>query len=40
MSSLEDASGVVSLIQVTHAKSEWICLPKMGKVPLVCTTTG
>jgi len=39
MSLLEDASGEVSLISVTHAKSEWICLPKMRKVPLVCPTT-
>ena len=39
MSLLEGASGEMSLISVTHAKSEWICLPKMRKVPLVCTTT-
>jgi len=36
---LEDASGEMSLISVTHAKSEWICLPKIRKVPLVSTTT-
>ena len=39
MSLLENAAGELSLISVTLAKSEWICLCMMRKVPLVCTTT-
>ena len=38
MSLLEDASGEVSLISVTHARSELISLRKKQKVPPVCST--
>jgi len=38
MALIEGASGEVSLISVTHAKSELISLCKKRKVPPVCST--